>query len=91
VWRLCKPFRRTGGHGVDSAARVHREPAVEGGGRLVAAEEVAGAARVGHLIAATALTRSSGNARVLSDVSLNCQPGTITGFLGPKGAGSPRL
>ncbi|MDX6240335.1 MAG: type transport system ATP-binding protein [Kribbellaceae bacterium] len=39
------------------------------------------------MITTTALTKSYGNARVVSDVSLNCEPGTITGFLGPNGAG----
>jgi ABC-2 type transport system ATP-binding protein len=39
------------------------------------------------MITTTALTKSYGNARVVSDVSMNCEPGTITGFLGPNGAG----
>lgn len=33
------------------------------------------------------LTKSYGNAPVVRDVSLQCEPGTITGFLGPNGAG----
>jgi ABC-2 type transport system ATP-binding protein len=39
------------------------------------------------MITTTALSKSYGNARVVSDVSLQCEPGTITGFLGPNGAG----
>jgi ABC-2 type transport system ATP-binding protein len=39
------------------------------------------------MITATALTKSYANAPVVRDVSLQCEPGTITGFLGPNGAG----
>jgi ABC-2 type transport system ATP-binding protein len=39
------------------------------------------------MITATALTKSYGKAPVVRDVSLQCEPGTITGFLGPNGAG----
>ena len=39
------------------------------------------------MITATALTKSYGSAPVVRGVSLQCDPGTITGFLGPNGAG----
>jgi len=39
------------------------------------------------MITASALSKSYGIARVVSDVSLTYEPGTITGFLGPDGAG----
>jgi ABC-2 type transport system ATP-binding protein len=39
------------------------------------------------MITATALTKSYGSAPVVRGVSLQCEPGTITGFLGPNGAG----
>src|SRR3954451_9101766 len=39
------------------------------------------------MITTTALTKSYDKARVVRNVSLNCEPGTITGFLGPNGAG----
>src|SRR4051795_9046129 len=39
------------------------------------------------MITTTALIKSYGNAPVVRDVSLNCEPGTITGFLGANGAG----
>jgi ABC-2 type transport system ATP-binding protein len=39
------------------------------------------------MITTTALTKSYGKARVVRNVSLQCEPGTITGFLGPNGAG----
>ena len=35
----------------------------------------------------TALTKSYGPMPVVRDVSLRCEPGTITGFLGANGAG----
>jgi ABC-2 type transport system ATP-binding protein len=40
-----------------------------------------------HMITATALTKSYGEMPVVRDVSLRCEPGTITGFLGGNGAG----
>ena len=39
------------------------------------------------MITTTALTKSYKNMPVVSDVSLRCEPGTITGFLGANGAG----
>jgi ABC-2 type transport system ATP-binding protein len=39
------------------------------------------------MITTTALTKRYRSARVVSDVSLRCEPGTGTGFLGPNGAG----
>ena len=39
------------------------------------------------MITTTALTKSYGEVPVVSDVSLRCEPGTITGFLGANGAG----
>src|SRR3954454_16744842 len=43
--------------------------------------------QAGHMITATALTKSYKNMPVVRDVSLRCEPGTITGFLGANGAG----
>lgn len=39
------------------------------------------------MITTTALTKSYQHAPVVRDVSLHCEPGTITGFLGANGAG----
>lgn len=39
------------------------------------------------MITTTALTKSYGTTPVVRDVSLRCEPGTITGFLGANGAG----
>jgi ABC-2 type transport system ATP-binding protein len=39
------------------------------------------------MITTSALTKSYANAPVVRDVSLRCEPGTITCFLGPNGAG----
>jgi ABC-2 type transport system ATP-binding protein len=39
------------------------------------------------MITTTALTKSYGQVPVVRDVSLRCDPGTITGFLGANGAG----
>ena len=39
------------------------------------------------MITTTALTKSYQEVPVVSDVSLHCEPGTITGFLGANGAG----
>ncbi|MEZ5376812.1 MAG: ATP-binding cassette domain-containing protein [Acidimicrobiales bacterium] len=39
------------------------------------------------MITTTALTKSYDNTQVVRDVSLRCEPGTITGFLGANGAG----
>ena len=39
------------------------------------------------MISTTALTKSYKKVPVVSDVSLRCEPGTITGFLGANGAG----
>ena len=39
------------------------------------------------MITTTALTKSYKKAPVVRDVSLRCEPGTITGFLGANGAG----
>jgi ABC-2 type transport system ATP-binding protein len=39
------------------------------------------------MITTTALTKSYKNVSVVRDVSLHCEPGTITGFLGANGAG----
>jgi ABC-2 type transport system ATP-binding protein len=39
------------------------------------------------MITTTALTKSYKNVPVVRDVSLRCEPGTITGFLGANGAG----
>lgn len=39
------------------------------------------------MITTTALTKSYDNVPVVRDVSLRCEPGTITGFLGANGAG----
>jgi ABC-2 type transport system ATP-binding protein len=33
------------------------------------------------------LTKRRGARTVVSDVTFRCEPGTVTGFLGPKGAG----
>ena len=41
----------------------------------------------GHMITTTALTKSYNSVPVVHDVSLHCEPGTITGFLGANGAG----
>src|SRR5881398_1660456 len=41
----------------------------------------------GHMITTTALTKSYHKMPVVRDVSLRCEPGTITGFLGANGAG----
>lgn len=38
------------------------------------------------MIVADALTKQFGGRTVVSDVSFRCEPGTITGFLGPNGA-----
>ena len=40
------------------------------------------AVQAGHMITTTALTKSYNKVPVVSDVSLRCEPGTITGFLG---------
>ena len=45
------------------------------------------AAHAGHMITTTALTKSYKKVPVVRDVSLRCEPGTITGFLGANGAG----
>ena len=42
---------------------------------------------LGHMITTTALTKSYKKVPVVRDVSLRCEPGTITGFLGANGAG----
>lgn len=47
----------------------------------------AGPVHAGRMIRTTALTKSYKQAPVVSDVSLRCEPGTITGFLGANGAG----
>ena len=39
------------------------------------------------MITTTALTKSYKKVPVVRDVSLRCEPGTITGFLGANGAG----
>ena len=39
------------------------------------------------MITTTALTKSYNKVPVVRDVSLRCEPGTITGFLGANGAG----
>jgi ABC-2 type transport system ATP-binding protein len=39
------------------------------------------------MITTTALTKSYGKTTVVREVSLHCEPGTITGFLGANGAG----
>ncbi len=39
------------------------------------------------MITTTALTKSYKSVPVVRDVSLRCEPGTITGFLGANGAG----
>src|SRR6478609_10548699 len=39
------------------------------------------------MITTTGLTKSYGTSRVVNDVTLHCEPGTITGFLGANGAG----
>ncbi|NMD24273.1 MAG: ATP-binding cassette domain-containing protein, partial [Actinobacteria bacterium] len=39
------------------------------------------------MITTTALTKSYNQVPVVRDVSLRCEPGTITGFLGANGAG----
>jgi ABC-type multidrug transport system ATPase subunit len=44
-------------------------------------------AHPGHMITTTALTKSYKEKPVVRDVSLRCEPGTITGFLGANGAG----
>ena len=46
--------------------------------------------QAGPMITTTALTKSYANAPVVRDVSLHCEPGTITGFLGPTARESPR-
>jgi ABC-2 type transport system ATP-binding protein len=43
--------------------------------------------QAGTMITTTALTKSYGSVSVVRDVSLRCEPGTITGFLGANGAG----
>src|SRR3954470_23648554 len=43
--------------------------------------------QAGHMITTTALTKSYNKMPVVRDVSLRCEPGTITGFLGANGAG----
>src|SRR3954462_4475258 len=43
--------------------------------------------QAGHMITTTALTKSYNKRPVVRDVSLRCEPGTITGFLGANGAG----
>ena len=43
--------------------------------------------QAGHMITTTALTKSYKHLPVVRDVSLRCDPGTITGFLGANGAG----
>ena len=40
-----------------------------------------------NMITTTALTKSYKQSPVVRDVSLRCEPGTITGFLGANGAG----
>ena len=39
------------------------------------------------MITTTALTKSYDTTPAVRDVSLHCEPGTITGFLGANGAG----
>jgi ABC-2 type transport system ATP-binding protein len=34
------------------------------------------------------LTKRRGGRAVVSDVTFRCEPGTVTGFLGPNGAGT---
>jgi ABC-2 type transport system ATP-binding protein len=46
-----------------------------------------GRLKLGHMISTTALTKSYKQMPVVRDVSLRCEPGTITGFLGANGAG----
>jgi ABC-2 type transport system ATP-binding protein len=46
-----------------------------------------GAFRLDHMITTIALTKSYKNVPVVSQVSMHCEPGTITGFLGANGAG----
>ena len=43
--------------------------------------------QAGRMITTTALTKSYDRTPVVRDVSLRCEPGTITGFLGANGAG----
>ncbi len=47
----------------------------------------AGCVHDGRMITTTALTKSYKHMPVVRDVSLRCEPGTITGFLGANGAG----
>jgi ABC-2 type transport system ATP-binding protein len=46
-----------------------------------------GSFRLDHMITTTALTKSYKNIPVVREVSMCCEPGTITGFLGANGAG----
>jgi ABC-2 type transport system ATP-binding protein len=39
------------------------------------------------MIEAQGLTKRYGGRAVVEDVSFRCEPGTVTGFLGPNGAG----
>lgn len=42
-----------------------------------------------RMISATSLTKHYGTITAVYDVTFRCEPGTITGFLGPNGAGNP--
>ena len=44
----------------------------------------------GAMIEAQGLTKQLGGRTVVSDVSLRCEPGSVTGFLGPNGLSPSR-
>jgi ABC-2 type transport system ATP-binding protein len=43
------------------------------------------------MIEAESLTKRYGSRAAVQDVSFSCAPGTVTGFLGPNGAGAVAL
>ena len=43
------------------------------------------------MIVADDLTKRRGERTVVSGVTFRCEPGTVTGFLGPNGAGTPMV
>src|SRR3954467_12021536 len=48
------------------------------------------ACRLGVMITVEGLTKTYGGFKAVDDVSFECRPGAVTGFLGPNGPGEAR-
>src|SRR3954453_15096673 len=89
AWRAIARGRRLGeGHGRDPLPKSLSATAAGRGGRSprTLAANPAGGESAG-MIQTNGLTKQLGGHTVVSDVTFPCEPGTVTGFLGPRGAG----